>query len=311
METATPQPEGMVSDSHQSGVAFIDGQFVPINEAKIPLLDWGFLHSDATYDVAHVWQGRFFRLDDHMKRFAEGMQRLRMNLPWNLTEIRAILHECVRRSGLRDAYVEMICTRGQPAPGSRDPRTCDNQFYAFAIPFIWIADENAQERGLYANISQTERIPPSSVDPVIKNYHWLDFTVSLLDAYDQGSETTILVDRAGNVTEGPGFNIFMYKDGRLSTPKYGVLKGITRQTVIEIATDLGLPVQQIPIKAADLHQAEELFASSTAGGIMPITKLNGRKVASGSVGPQSCKIRDMYWQWHRDPRLNSPVDYTH
>src|SRR5699024_775661 len=138
METGTSQPAITTSDNKHHGIAFIDGQFVPISEARIPLLDWGFLHSDATYDVAHVWRGSFFRLDDHIRRFAEGMQRLQMSPPQDLTEIRAILHECVRRSGLRDAYVEMICTRGQPAPGSLDPRSCANRFYAFAIPFIWI-----------------------------------------------------------------------------------------------------------------------------------------------------------------------------
>ena len=102
------------------GAAYVDGQLVPIAEAKISLLDWGFLHSDATYDVAHVWKEKYFRLDDHIERFWSGMEKLRLSIPHNRDELRAILVDCVRASGLRDAYVEMICTRGLPKPGSRD-----------------------------------------------------------------------------------------------------------------------------------------------------------------------------------------------
>ena len=122
-----------------NGAAYVDGQFVPIAEAKISILDWGFLHSDATYDVAHVWKGKFFRLDDHIERFLSGMDKLRMSIPQNRSDLQSILVDCARASGLREAYVEMICTRGFPKPGSRDPRECTNRLYAFAIPFVWIA----------------------------------------------------------------------------------------------------------------------------------------------------------------------------
>src|SRR5699024_2568063 len=117
-ENATENP------AHSDGVAYIDGCFVPISEARIPILDWGFVRSDATYDVAHVWHGNFFRLEDHLDRFERGMARLHMCLPCSRADIRGALVECVRRAGLYDAYVEMICTRGIPPAGSRDPRTC-------------------------------------------------------------------------------------------------------------------------------------------------------------------------------------------
>ena len=104
------------------GIAFVEGSYVPIAEARVPMLDWGFLHSDATYDVVHVWRGSFFRLQDHLARFLRGVERLDLRVPVEADGIAPILAECVRRSGLRDAYVEMICTRGLPRPGSRDPR---------------------------------------------------------------------------------------------------------------------------------------------------------------------------------------------
>ena len=123
---------------YADGAAFVDGRFVPVAEARVPILDWGFLRSDATYDVAHVWRGSFFRLEDYLDRFERSMEHLRLSPPYGRNEIRDILMECVRLSGLRDAYAEVICTRGIPKPGSRDPRDCENRFYAFAVPFIWM-----------------------------------------------------------------------------------------------------------------------------------------------------------------------------
>jgi branched-chain amino acid aminotransferase len=226
---------------YADGAAFVDGRFVPVAEARVPILDWGFLRSDATYDVAHVWRGSFFRLEDHLDRFERGMERLRLRPPYDRAEIREILTECVRLSGLRDAYAEVICTRGIPPPGSRDPRECANNFFAFAVPFVWIADPDKQERGLHAVIGPVQRIQPGSVDPKVKNYHWLDLEVGLYEAYDRDGETVILVDGKENVVEGPGFNVFTVKGGRIATPSQGVLEGITRKTVIELADELGVP----------------------------------------------------------------------
>ena len=214
---------------------YADGELVPIAEAKISLLDWGFLHSDANYDVAHVWRGAFFRLDDHIERFFAGMDGLRMSIPYDRDRVQDILSECVGLSGLRDAYVEMICTRGFPAPGSRDPRSCQNRFFAFAIPFIWIADPGHQESGLHLIISHKRRIAPEAVDPTVKNYHWLDMVMGLYEAYERGGETAVVVDEQGDLVEGPGFNVFTVHGGTLITPARGMLKGVTRRTVLELA----------------------------------------------------------------------------
>ena len=118
-----------------SGTAFIDGGFCDISEARISILDFGFLHSDATYDVVHVWRRRFFRLDRHLDRFLDNVAKLRLALPFDRETLIDTLKECVRRSGHDDAYVEMICTRGTSPGYSRDPRQAINRFIAFAIPF--------------------------------------------------------------------------------------------------------------------------------------------------------------------------------
>jgi branched-chain amino acid aminotransferase len=297
------------SRSYTDGAAFVDGRFLPVGEARVPILDWGFLRSDATYDVAHVWRGSFFRLEDHLDRFERSTEHLHLSPPYDRSEIRDILIECVRLSGLRDAYAEIICTRGIPRPGSRDPRDCENRFYAFVVPFIWIADPEKQERGLHAVIGSKQRIAPESVDPTVKNYHWLDLETGLLEAYERGGETVILVDAEDNVVEGPGFNVFAVEHGTISTPDRGVLEGITRKTIIELAAEHGMQPEARPIPAGELGQADEVFLSSTAGGIIPVTTVDGEAVGNGGPGPVTRQLRDAYWDLHDDRRFSEPVHY--
>jgi branched-chain amino acid aminotransferase len=192
--------------SFERGSAYVDGRIVPVEEASVPLLDWGFLRSDACQETISVWNGQFFRLDDHLQRFERSTTRLRMtNAPISREEIRLIVHRLVAACGYDMAYVQIIMTRGRPPIGSRDLRLCANRFQAFCIPYVWIASQEAQQTGIRLHVSARVRVPPTSVDPMVKHYHWLDFQMGLLDAYDNGMDTVVLVDGDGNVTEGPGF----------------------------------------------------------------------------------------------------------
>lgn len=297
-------------EDFRDGAAFIDDAFVPIGEARIPILDRGFTRSDATYDVTHVWKGYIFRFDDHLERFERNMAALRMSLPYGRERMREILVDCVRLSGLRDAFLQMTCTRGLTPGGSRDPRMAVNRFYAFAVPFVWIADLEKQRTGLNLHISSIERISPRSVDPRTKNFHWIDLTMGLFEAYDAGCDVEVLVDGQGNVTEGPGFNIFVARDGRLMTPDEGVFDGMTRRTVIELAreTNVKIEVAEVPIEA--VRGADEIFLTSTAGGIMPVTRIDGVPVGDGAPGPLTSRLRDLYWSKKEAGWLGTPVDYT-
>ncbi|MGL4291183.1 MAG: aminotransferase class IV [Phreatobacter sp.] len=303
--TVAAQPSNPLAE----GVAFIDGHYVPLAEARIPITDRGFVRSDATYDVVHVWKGRFFRLDDYVDRFYASVAGLRMTLPCSREELVEILHQCVRLSGLRDAYVQMTCTRGVPPRGSRDPRQCKNRLYVFAQPFVWIANDEQRRDGLSLIIATPERIPPESVDPRIKNFHWLDLTMGIFEAYDRDAVVAVLPDRDGNITEGAGFNLFAVRNGRLLTPDRGVFEGMTRRTVIELAAELQLPVEVRPITASELRDADEIFLTSTAGGIMPVTILDGRPLGDGRPGHQSRRLHDLYWQRHDEGWLATPVNY--
>ncbi len=295
--------------SYPHGIAYLDGQYLPMSEAKISVLDWGFLHSDATYDTAHVWKGRFFRLDLHLERFFGGVEKLRMTLPFDREGVTRVLMNCVALSGLQDAYVEMICTRGSSPVFSRDPREAHNRFMAFAVPFGSVANPEQRARGLHVAISDAVRIPPRSVDPTIKNYHWLDLVRGLYEAYDKGAETALIRDINGNIAEGPGFNVFIVEKGRLVTPEFGVLMGITRRSVFDLCGELNLPVSREDVSVGRLKAAEEVFITSTAGGIMAVTRVDGSPVADGAIGPVTQALTDRYWAKHDDPAWSLPVPY--
>jgi branched-chain amino acid aminotransferase len=291
-----------------AGTAYVEGRFVPMSEARLPILDLGFLRSDATYDVVAVWNARFFRLDKHLDRFFRGVEKLRFDIPADRDSLTRILAECVRRAGLEDgAYVETIATRGMPRPGSRDLRLCVNQLYCFAIPYVWLPTPEQRERGLRLSIGETERISHRSVDPRVKNYHWLDFEQALLQAYDAGGDNVVLTDDAGLVTEGAGFNVFAVRDGTLITPATNVLEGITRMTVLEIADELGVPAVVGKLTAEELRTADEAFGASTAGGVFFVTSVDGRQLGDGRAGPVTQRVHDTYWAWHDDPRFTLAV----
>ncbi|RQT64362.1 aminotransferase class IV [Burkholderia cepacia] len=307
-------PESIQSgeaSAYPPGAAYMNGRFVPIADARVSVLDWGFLHSDVTYDTVHVWNGRFFRLDRHIARFRRSLARLRLDVPLGDDALRDILVECVRRSGLRNAYVEMLCTRGVSPTFSRDPRDAVNQFIAFAVPYGSVANERQLREGLHLHlVDDVRRIPPESVDPQIKNYHWLDLVAGLLKGYDAGAESVVLKCTDGSIAEGPGFNVFIVRDGRLRTPERGVLHGITRQTVFELAASMGIDAQAGRVDDAQLREADEVFITSTAGGIMPVTRLNGAPIGDGRPGPMTRRLFDAYWAKHEDPAWSLAVDYA-
>jgi branched-chain amino acid aminotransferase len=296
-----------MSEIFPQGYAWIDSKYVELAEAKIPILDWGFLRSDATYDVVHVWKGRFFRLDKHIDRFFESAKKLRMPCQISRDELKKILANCVSKGKLESAYVEMIQTRGMSPKFVRDPRLATPRVMAFAVPFGWILKQEDFEKGLNVLLTDIKRIPPSSVDPTIKNYHWMDLVTGMLDAYEKGNDTAVLVDENNNITEGPGFNLFCINDSGIFTPDHGVLEGITRQSVFDLAKELHLPITKKSISVEELYNAEELFATSTAGGIMPITKVNGKEIGKGSVGNLTRQLHKLYWEKHSDDSWSTSI----
>ena len=144
----------------------------------------------------------------------------------------------------------------------------------------------------------------------MKNYHWLDMVMGLFEAYDRGGETVVVVDAYGNLVEGPGFNIFAVNGHRLKTPGHGVLEGMTRRTTIELAPECGFEVAQGNLSADEALAADEVFITTTAGGIIPITKIDGQAIGAGAPGPVTRRLQERYWEVHEDPRYTVEIDYS-
>jgi len=295
---------------YAAGAAYLDGRYMPVGQAAIPITDWGYRRSDVTYDVVGVWRGAFFRLDDHLRRFRASMCALRLEPAESDDDIRGILAECVRLSGLREAYVAMDCLRGRPKPGETyHPVNCRNYLAAFAIPWVWVMSPEVQARGAHLIVAETPRIPEACVDPRAKNFHWGDLTRALFEAHARGADNCVLLDAEGCVTEGPGFNVFAVTAGGVVTPDRGVLEGITRLSVIELCEEAGMSCAVRPLPVAELRDADEIFLATTAGGIMPVSRIDGRILGNDRPGPISSGLRERFWAkreagWHA-----TPIDY--
>ena len=227
-------------------------------------------------------------------------------------DIQAALHQMVGKSNLRDSYVAMVCSRGKPKiAGSRDPRDCDNHFFAWCVPYVHVIKPEVVEQGATAWIAQNAyRIPENSVNPLVKNYHWGDFTQGIFEAKDKDYETVILLDYDGNVTEGPGFNVFAVKEKVLITPDRGVLAGVSRKTVLEMAEHLGINTSIRSLSVEELLEADEVFLSSSGGGVIPIIRVNETIFGNGASGPTSIQLNKTYWTWTTLEKYRDPIDYA-
>lgn len=292
-----------------SGAAWMNGSVIPIADAKISVADWGITHSDAVYDVVPVIEGAFFRLDLYLQRFEASLNAGRFEIGLSKGQITQALTDMVATSGLENAYCAMVAMRGTPVvPGSRDPRACANHFYAWCVPYVHVIKPEVVSSGASLMVpDNVRRIPIDSVNPKAKNYHWGDFTTGLFLAKESGFESVLLLDHAGNVTEGPGFNVFAVKGDTVVTPELGVLEGITRRTVLEICKALELKTEARALPLDELLEADEIFISSSGGGAMPITRVNNRVFGNGRAGPTSVRVADQYWEWARSAKYRTQV----
>ena len=291
------------------GVGFMDGEYAPLASLRIPVTDMGFQLADKCYDAVHVWKGRFFRLDDHLDRFLASLDKRRYEtLGHDRDAIAEICHGCVARLGLADALIMLIATRGTPKGANKDLRTCKNRLIAWATPYHAIVSDEELEQGCDIIVADTIRIPSGAVDPTVKNFGRLDFVGALFEAYERNADYAVLLDADGCITEGRGWNIFALRGGRLLSPESGVLEGITRKTVLELCAEFNIEGRLARITAEELRGADEVFLSSTAGGVIPVKSIDGKAVGDGAPGPVTQRLSELYWKLHEDPELSTPVN---
>lgn len=289
----------------QLGAAYLNGEYVPAAEARVSIFDSGFVGGVSVFDTLACWQGGLFKLPRHRARFERSAHAAMIPLVCGGAELEAIVIETTRRSGCRDAYVQMIATRGRrPTPSlpSNEPT-----LIVYAIPYVSLWAEEKAESGISVMIPSIRQWPAAVVDPKIKNFNRMHTYLARLEADRAGADDFVLLDDRGRLTESRGSNLFIVRGGGLYTPLSGILEGITRQTVFEIAEELGVPAFERELTPFDLYTAEEAFLCSTAGGIYPIAEADGRRVGSGGLGPIARRLRERYWERHLSGPDVTPV----
>lgn len=283
--------------SESQGIAYCGGKYMPVEKASIPILDPAFTKSDVVFDVISAWDGKFFKLDDHLARFHRSCDYIRVSPPVSDDEIRHIMAECVTRSGFDHAAVYILCTRGRYPGGTAtgDPRKAENEFIAYAVPYYWIVPRERVNTGTHIWIADTRRAPDSAINQRVKNYNRMDLTRAQFEALDAGADAPVLLSTEGFITEGPGFNVWILKDGKVLTPGANLLEGITRKCVFELCAEAGLEAEAVDLAEDDLKNADEAFISSTGGGIIAITMVNNKPIGNGAPGLTTGKLSDRYW----------------
>ena len=285
------------------GCVFIGGEYVSPEDARMSIFDAGFVWGDTVYDMTSSWAGWFFMLDEHLERFARSCAGFQLENPYGADDMRRILAECVARSARDNCHVKFQLTRGVIQGGAHDPRLGAPEFVAHATPYVWIWGEDKCRNGAALHVSGVERVSSKAIDARFKNYNRADFVQARFEAYDQGCDDALLVGPDGALTEGPDYNIFVAKDGGVATPDANVLEGITRRAVAELCREDGIPFSYRRLEPEELRSADEVFASTTAGGVMPVIRIGDRPVGNGHAGLLTGHLKSRYWSrreegWH-------------
>ena len=289
------------------GVVWINGELKPTDEAMISVFDHGLLYGDGVFDTMFATYGYIFKLRQHMERFRRSLRATRMTLPIPDADLEHVVRETVAANGLRDAYIKVVATRGVSPEPLLDPRNCTPTLIVFVRPYLSLAGAGKRETGLSTKLTSIQRVGHSALDPRVKNLNYLNLVLAKFEAINANADEALLLDEEGFVCEAPGYNLFVARDGVLMTPERGVLEGITRETVLELAGELGIPTAIRSVAPFDLFVAEEIFLSSTAAGLVPVTKVDGALIANGRPGPLFRRLDAAYDELQRSGRHGTPV----
>ena len=276
---------------------YLNGKFVDRAQATVSIFDHGLLYGDGVFEGIRSYGGRVFKLKEHIDRLYESAHTIMLTIPYTKPELVDIVKQSLRVNKLRDAYIRLVVTRGEGDLGL-DPRKCARPTVFVIADRIELYPKKLYERGLELITVATQRNVPEALNPQIKSLNYLNNILAKIEAITAGYEEAIMLSASGYVTECTGENIFIVKKKTLLTPPpyIGVLRGITRQTVMDLASGLRLDVREELLTRYDLFNAEECFLTGTAAEIVPVVKIDGRVIGSGKPGPATAKLRKAFHQ---------------
>lgn len=279
---------------------WLDGKLVDKADAKISVYDHGLLYGDGVFEGIRLYAGRLFRADAHLRRLYDSAKAIRLTIPISPDQLLAAIHETVKANNFTDCYIRAVVTRGVGFLGI-DPNKCANPSIFIIADEIHVYPKETYEKGIAVITASTIRVHPAALPPRVKSLNYLNNILARIEANDAGVPEAIMLNQAGNVAEGTVQNVLIVKGGTVLTPTPvdGILEGVTRQTMLELCTKLGIPCQERTLQKHDLYVADEFFLTGTGAEVMPVTKIDGRTIGTGVAGPITKRLIEAF---HRHVR---------
>ena len=263
------------------GVCWLDGTVVPVEKARIPVLDHGLLYGDGVFEGVRLYQGRPFLLDAHLERLLRSARAIGLDLPWSRAALVEAVQATVSAWGRPEGYLRILITRGEGALGI-DPRSCTRPRLLVIAGELTLVPERVREEGARVIVAATRRLPPDGLDPRIKSLNYLNHILARLEANAAGADEALLLNAQGRVAEGSADNLFVAQEGVLLTPPPidGALAGITRALILELARDAGIEAREVSLAPYDLYTADECFLTGTGAELIPVREVDGRAMGA-------------------------------
>lgn len=274
---------------------YIDGEYFLKEEAKVSVFDHGLLYGDGIFEGIRAYNGRVFRLQEHLERLYRSARAICIEIPISIEEMTAAVIETLKLNELRDSYIRLLVTRGKGDLGL-DPRKCKKAGIIIITDKITLYPEETYTEGMKIIVASTRKNSPDALSPRIKSLNYLNNILGKMEAISAGYPEAVMLDRHGYLAECTSENLFLIKGDVVYTPiaAVGILEGITREVVMELCKELGYRVEETFLTAHDLYVADESFVTGTGAEIIPIVGVSGRDIGSGKPGPITRKLLEKF-----------------
>jgi branched-chain amino acid aminotransferase len=272
-------------------IIYVNGEYFPQEEAKISVLDHGFLYGDGVFEGMRSYAGKIFKCEEHIDRLFDSARAICLNPPVSKAELNRICYEALEKNDLKNAYLRVIFSRGVGDLGL-NPKLCEKAGLVVIAGKIKLYPEELYQNGMEVMTGATPRIAPEALNPKIKSLNYLNNILAKLEGMEHGMMETLMLNSQGYLAEATGDNIFIVSKGIIYTPpeEAGILLGITRQTVIDLARESGIEVVEKNLNRYDLFVADECFLTGSAAEIISVTKVDGRVIGNGLPGPITVEL---------------------
>jgi branched-chain amino acid aminotransferase len=275
----------------------INGELVDKQDAKISVFDHGLLYGDGVFEGMRSYAGNVFRLEEHLERLWQSAAAIQLEIPVSKQEMAAAVMETLLANDVQDGYIRLLVTRGVGTLGL-DPNRCDQPQIIIITDLITLYPDEFYRDGMEIVTAKTIRNHPQALDPSIKSLNYLNNILAKIEGLEAGCVEALMLNHLGEVAECTGDNIFIVRDQDLITPPFeaGILHGITRATVMQLASDDGIPVVESTITLDDLYGADECFLTGSAAEVVPVIKVDGNLIGNGKPGPVTGRVTDLFRQ---------------